>query len=168
MCVSIVVLVGPIVAAWGMEILISAICGVASSEACMIMCSKDIKDMLNLKKLREEIETDKKLIDILTTQEKTPLLIETDNENVEKVDILIETPDGIKIGFKREKTGEYRIISNKVSEELKEKQKKLINQIKQRYAYNIVKKELEKKGYGIVEEKKLEKNAIKIVARRWK
>lgn len=94
--------------------------------------------------------------------------IETQDGKIEKVDILVENVEGIKIGFQKQKDGHYRIIPGKVSSENIKKQKKLIGQIKQRYAYNLVKEELKKRGYTIVEEKNIEKNLIKIVARRWR
>jgi hypothetical protein len=121
---------------------------------------KTVEELNFLITFKRELEGDRKL--------KDALKIETKDGNFEKVDVLVENDEGIKIGFQKQKNGQYRIISGKVSDELKEKQKKLIGQIKQRYAYNLVKEELAKKGYTVVEEKNLDKNAIKIVARRWR
>jgi hypothetical protein len=121
---------------------------------------KTVEELNFLITFKRELEGDRKL--------KDALKIETKDGNFEKVDVLVENDEGIKIGFQKQKNGQYRIISGKVSDELKEKQKKLIGQIKQRYAYNLVKEELTKKGYTVVEEKNLDKNAIKIVARRWR
>ena len=85
---------------WGLELLL-----------------KSLQELNLLITLKRELEEDKKLRETLT--------IETKDGNIEKVDVLVENNEGIKIGFQKQKNGQYRIISGKVSDELKEKQKKL-------------------------------------------
>ena len=65
--------------------------------------------------------------------------------------------------------GTYKVVADSAGlnpEQLRE-QKETINSIKRRYAYNMVIQELNKQGYQVVEEKKMEKDTVKLVARKW-
>ena len=116
---------------------------------------KTVEELNFLITFKRELEGDRKL--------KDALKIETKDGNFEKVDVLVENDEGIKIGFQKQKNGQYRIISGKVSDELKEKQKKLIGQIKQRYAYNLVKEELAKKDTQLLRKKIWIKMLLKLL-----
>ncbi len=85
------------------------------------------------------------------------------------VDVVVKDENNREIGFQKQKDGSYAVIADCAglnSAQLK-KQNEFINKIKQRYAYNMILNELKKKGYQLAEEKKMEKNTIKLVARRW-
>jgi len=85
------------------------------------------------------------------------------------VDVVVKDENNREIGFQKQKDGSYAVIADCAglnSAQLK-KQNEFINKIKQRYAYNTILNELKKKGYQLAEEKKMEKNTIKLVARRW-
>lgn len=97
------------------------------------------------------------------------LMMTTLNQENHEVDALVRTESGRQIGFQAQKDGTYKIITDfegLTPTQLK-KDEDLIHQIKQRYAYNVIKGELKKQGYNIVEEKNLEDKTIKITARRW-
>lgn len=88
---------------------------------------------------------------------------------MEKVDIVVKDPaTGRDIGFQKTDKG-YRVIcdSEGLSAEQAKQQQAFVKQIRQRYAYNKVLDELRKQGYIIAEEEKLEKNTIRILARKW-
>lgn len=94
--------------------------------------------------------------------------METTEGTIEKVNILITDPYGLKMGFQKQKDGKYRVITSASSQSRIKQQEKIANAIKQRYAYNRVKEELKVKGYTVVEEKNIGNKTIKIVARRWR
>jgi hypothetical protein len=96
-------------------------------------------------------------------------MVTTDGK-VYKVDVVVKDENNRAIGFQKQKDGAYKIIADSAglnAEQLK-KQNTLINKIKRHYAYTMVIQELKKQGYQIAEEKKLEKDTVKIIARRWK
>lgn len=103
----------------------------------------------------------------LTYEEKKAMT--TEDGKIHKVDVLVKDEFDKDIGFEKQKDGTYRIIADSrgLTFQQKQKQKKYINMIKRRYAYNMVTQELKKQGYQIVEEKKLEKDTVKVTARRW-
>ncbi|MDD5669080.1 MAG: DUF1257 domain-containing protein [Candidatus Omnitrophica bacterium] len=103
----------------------------------------------------------------LARQEKTR--IETETGRIEQVDVVVQDTNGKQVGFQKQKDGSYKVIADSrglTAEQLK-KQKEFINSIKRKYAYNMVTQQLQRQGYQIVEEKKVEKQAVKLVARRW-
>ncbi len=89
-------------------------------------------------------------------------------ESVE-VDIAVKDPNNRQIGFQKQQDGTYKVIADSagLNPEQLRKQKETINGIKRKYAYNMVVQELKKQGYQVVEEKKMEKDTIKLVARKW-
>ncbi|HOK56383.1 MAG TPA: hypothetical protein PKV21_07835 [bacterium] len=52
------------------------------------------------------------------------LTIENEDEIMEKVDILVENQEGVKIGFHKQKDGVYKIIPGKVSSEKRRRNRK--------------------------------------------
>lgn len=90
------------------------------------------------------------------------------NGKKEQVDILVTDSQKQKIGFQKQADGSYRAIASYRNTEQKKHQEKLLNKIRQKYAYKTVMNDLKRKGYNIVEEKNVEDNTIRIVARRWK
>lgn len=95
--------------------------------------------------------------------------MKTSDGIIHNVDVLVKDENNRNIGFEKQKDGSYVVIADSAGltpVQLK-KQKAFINNIKRKYAYNMILGELRKKGYQIAEEKKVEKNTIKLVARRW-
>lgn len=93
----------------------------------------------------------------------------TADGKIYNVDVIVKDEFNRSIGFQKQKNGSYKVIADSYglnTEQLK-KQREFINQIKRRYAYNMVVGELKKQGYQITEEKKIEKDTIKLTARRW-
>jgi hypothetical protein len=95
--------------------------------------------------------------------------MQTTDGKIYKVDVIVKDENNRSIGFQKQKDGTYQIIadSSGLNPAQLKKQKEFINKIKQRYAYDKIIRELKNKGYQIVEEKKLEKNTIRLLARRW-
>lgn len=88
---------------------------------------------------------------------------------IHNVDVMVKDTNGRDVGFEKQKDGTYVIIADSagLNQSQLKKQTEFINKIKQRYAYNMVITELKKKGYQVAEEKKVEANTVKLVARRW-
>lgn len=103
----------------------------------------------------------------LVYREKSQL--KTSDGKIHNVDVVVKDANNRDIGFKKQKDGSYIVIADSggLTQEQLTRQNEFINKIKQRYAYNMILTELRKKGYQVAEEKKLEKNTIKLVARRW-
>lgn len=93
----------------------------------------------------------------------------TADGKIHKVDLVIKDGFGKEIGFEKTAQGNYRIISDTggLNQAQLKKQQDFVKKIRQRYAYNKVVEELRKQGYTIAEEEKVEKNTIRLVARKW-
>lgn len=89
---------------------------------------------------------------------------------IHKADVAVADPNGHAIGFVRQGDGAYQVVSDckDLDQGQIKKQKDFVNSIKKRYAYNMVVAELQKQGYSITEEKKVENNTVRLTARRWK
>jgi len=82
------------------------------------------------------------------------------------IDILVKLNSSYDIGFARNKDGTFSIIADwwgvtKVKEE------DFTRMVNQNYSLNMIRREMKKKGYKIVEQKNLENNSIKVVVRKW-
>jgi hypothetical protein len=88
---------------------------------------------------------------------------------VEKVDVVVQGPEGRDIGFKKDTDGVYQVVADNagLSPEQAKRQQDFIKQIRQRYSYNKVLEQLKKQGYIIAEEEKTQGNTIRILARKW-
>jgi len=107
--------------------------------------------------------------DILKEIKEEEYKMETCDGKIEKVDILVKDYEGTTVGFKKREDGIYQAIIPRVgSEVMRKKHEQLVNHIRRRYAYNLVKEDLKRKGFTIVEEKEVGKDTVKIVARRWR
>lgn len=96
--------------------------------------------------------------------------IGTADGKIHNVDIVVKDENNRDIGFQKQKDGTFAVIADSTglnSTQLK-KQNDFINKIKRRYAYNVVIQELRKEGYQIAEEKQVEKDMVKLTARRWR
>ncbi|HDD64572.1 MAG TPA: DUF1257 domain-containing protein [Firmicutes bacterium] len=112
-----------------------------------------------------ELQTESNILKEISGEYK----LETCDGKIEKVDILVKDNEGTEIGFKKREDGNYYVVIPRAeSEEMRKKQEELVNRIRRKYAYNLVKEDLKRKGFTIVEEKEVGKNTIKIVARRWR
>jgi hypothetical protein len=82
---------------------------------------------------------------------------------------VVKDSNNRQVGFQKQENGTYKVIADSagLNPEQLRKQKETINSIKRKYAYNMVVQELNKQGYRVVEEKKLEKDIVKLVARKW-
>lgn len=90
----------------------------------------------------------------------------------QSVDFVVKPSQGYAIGFRRQADGNYVIVADwwgvSVDQSTFRSQMAEIEQaIRQRYAYEKVKKEVESRGMGIVEEEKLEDQTIRLVVRQW-
>jgi hypothetical protein len=88
------------------------------------------------------------------------------------VDFVVKPGQGYSIGFRRQADGTYAIVADwwgvRVDQQAFRNQIGEIDRaIRQRYAYEKVKKEVEARGMGIVEEEKLEDQTIRLVVRQW-
>ena len=102
-------------------------------------------------------------------KQQDQIKMQTSTGETYKVDVVVKDTNNRPIGFQKQENGTYKVIADSAGltpEQLK-KQKDTINSIRRRYAYNTVIQELNKQGYQVVEEKKLEKDTVKLVARRW-
>lgn len=95
--------------------------------------------------------------------------LKTADGKIYNVDVVVKDENNRAVGFQKQKDGTYKIIADSagLNEQQLKKQQQFINKIKQRYAYKVVIQELKKQGYQITEEKKIEKDLIKLTARRW-
>ncbi|MEW6620982.1 MAG: DUF1257 domain-containing protein [bacterium] len=120
-----------------------------------------------IRNVAQLIETIKDLQ--LTYQQMENLKMQTTDGKIHNVEVIVKDENNRQIGFQKQNDGTYKIIADSTgltAEQLK-KQQMCINKIKQHYAYNVVIQELKKQGYQLVEEKKVEKNTLKLIARRW-
>lgn len=95
--------------------------------------------------------------------------MKTSTGEIHNVDVVVTDANNRPIGFQKQENGTYKVIADSAglsAEQLKQ-QKATVNSIRRRYAYNTVMQELEKQGFQVVEEKKMEKDTVKLVARRW-
>jgi|GEM_PF-922064 len=101
--------------------------------------------------------------------QKEQKMTTTDGKIYNNVEVIVKDENNRSIGFQKQKDGSYRIIADNygLNPEQIKKQKEFINKIKRRYAYNMLIQELKKQGYEIYEEKKLEKDVVKLIARKW-
>ena len=82
------------------------------------------------------------------------------------IDILVKLNSSYDIGFSQNKDGSFSIIADwwgvtKVKEE------DFTRMVNQNYSLNMIRREMKKKGYKIVEQKTLEDQSIKVVVRKW-
>jgi len=101
--------------------------------------------------------------------QKEQKMTTTDGKIYNNVEVIVKDENNRSIGFQKQKDGSYRIIADNygLNPEQIKKQKEFINKIKRRYAYNMLIQELKKQGYEIYEEKKLEKDVVKLIACKW-
>jgi hypothetical protein len=95
--------------------------------------------------------------------------LNTTDGKVYDVDLVTTDENGRNIGFQKTAKGDYKVIADCAGlnpEQLK-KQQNFVKQIRQRYSYNSVVKELKQQGYIIAEEEKVQDNTIRLVARKW-
>jgi|WetSurMetagenome_2_1015567.scaffolds.fasta_scaffold325348_2 hypothetical protein len=106
--------------------------------------------------------------DLKLAQEKMKQ-IETADGKIYKVDVAVKDENNKLVGFQKQKDGSYKIIADSrgLNTMQLKKQQQFVNSIKKRYAYNMIIKELNKQGYQIAEEKQVENDTVKIIARRW-
>jgi hypothetical protein len=93
----------------------------------------------------------------------------TTDGKIYQVDLVTTDENGRNIGFQKTEKGNYKIIADCAglnSEQLK-RQQNFVKQIRQRYSYNTVIKELKQQGYIVAEEEKVQDNTIRLVARKW-
>ena len=86
-------------------------------------------------------------------------------------DVVIHTNQGYDIGLKRNDKGAYDVVAHWSQQpgktQIKQVRSDIEAQIKQKYAYEKVKRELAKKGFMISDEEIQPDNTIRLVARKW-
>jgi hypothetical protein len=119
-----------------------------------------------LYKAIEEMALEHRKVDAL---EKEKLRMQMSTGESVAVDVVVKDPNNRQIGFQKQPDGTYKVIADSagLAPEQMKKQQETINGIRRRYAYNMVVQELSKQGYQVVEEKKMEKDTVKLVARKW-
>jgi hypothetical protein len=80
------------------------------------------------------------------------------------VDVAVKTPFGI-VGFIKNKNGEYELAGDDM---ILKKNSKFIEQLTQKYAYRKVIAEAKKAGFQLVKETVDDKQAMRLVLRKWK
>jgi len=70
------------------------------------------------------------------------------------------------IGFQRSKDGSYEIVADWYGVKGVKKET-FTSDLLQTYSFELIKQEMEKKGYNIVEKVKMRDNTIKVVVRKW-
>jgi hypothetical protein len=105
----------------------------------------------------------------VNTMQTEKLKIQMSTGEKVDVDVVVKDSNNRQVGFQKQENGTYKVIADSagLNPEQLRKQKETINSIKRKYAYNMVVQELNKQGYRVVEEKKLEKDIVKLVARKW-
>ncbi|MBN1445241.1 MAG: DUF1257 domain-containing protein [Candidatus Omnitrophica bacterium] len=136
----------------------SALCGIELTMESLALIKKTLDELRLQHRMLEEIDKDREKL----------FAMEDSEGRIEKVSMLITDAYGLKMGLQKQKNGKYRVITSASSRPQLLKQKKIANRIKQRYAYNRIREELQSKGYSIVEEKKTGDNTIRLVARHWR
>ena len=86
-------------------------------------------------------------------------------------DMVIHTDKGYDIGLRRNDAGAYDIVTHWSQEpgkaQIQQVRTDIESQIKQRYAYEKVRRELAKNGFMIASEEVQADNSIRVVARKW-
>ena len=85
-------------------------------------------------------------------------------------DVIMETAKGEILGFALQDDGGYKLNAKFGADGTSEwtgTNEEIQQKITQQYAYMKVKKEVEKRGYSVVEEEILEDNSIRVHVRRW-
>ena len=119
----------------------------------------EIFDLIELKNTLSGLELQYQEMQSMTTEQGA----------IQKVDVVIKDPHGRAIGLKKTKQGKYEFIADcqGLTDQQRTQQKKFINTIKQKYAYNKVLSQLKQQGYIIAQEEKVQNNTIRVVARKW-
>lgn len=86
-------------------------------------------------------------------------------------DVIIHTDRGYDIGLRRNAKGAYDVVTHWSKQpgkaQIQQVQSDIQSLIKQKYAYEKVKRELAKKGFLISNEEVQADNSIRVVARKW-
>ncbi len=127
--------------------------------------------MSHFTKIKTKLKDEKVLISTLENlgygkNIKKGSLVKDYRRNKLKVDFSLEIESSNNIGFLKTSNGSFDIITdwwgvNGINKN------EFIRNVKQKYSLEIIKREMAKKGYNIVEEKSLEDKSIKIVVRKW-
>jgi hypothetical protein len=126
--------------------------------------------MACLTKALEELKFNYRILEELNRQEEASSFEMTVADGVvERMNVIVKDPEGIEIGFQRQKDGKFKIFTAaSAAPATRLRQNDVINRIRQKYSYNAVKQELAGRGYTIVEEKDIGGKTIQLVARRWR
>ncbi len=85
--------------------------------------------------------------------------------------IVVHTDRDYDIGLRRNKNGAYDVLAHWETQaggaQVREAQAEVANQIRQRYAYEKVRRELAKKGFIVSSEEVEPDRTIKLVVRKW-
>jgi hypothetical protein len=112
-----------------------------------------LKERIYLKSALEELHCE-----ILKTKKIKTLL-----NRVYDVDIAVKTPFGI-VGFIKNKNDEFELAGDDM---ILKKNSKFIQQLTQKYAYGKVVAEAKKAGFQLVKETVDDKQAMRLVLRKW-
>ena len=82
------------------------------------------------------------------------------------VDLLVKLKSSYDIGFVKSKDKSFELVADWYGVKNFNKQE-FMSKVMQNYSLEVVKREVKKKGYKIVEQKNVENNSIKIVVRKW-
>lgn len=115
----------------------------------------------------EEMRREEKLIEAIQEARGVPVVLEKDDGTVEEVDILVRDVSGRRMGFRKNRQGEFVPVYASEAPEVRSVQQKLYHRVRQKYVRRVITAELARKGYRIVEEKDVGKDTIRLVARRW-
>ena len=83
------------------------------------------------------------------------------------VDFVIKLESSYNIGFALTEDGSYEIIADWWGVEDHDKEE-FTRKVVQNYAMELIRVEMNKKGFNVVEQKTLEDNSIKLIVRKWR
>ena len=93
------------------------------------------------------------------------------SESADDASVLIHTDKGYDIGIRRNEKGAYDVVAHWSAKpgkiEIQNVRADIESRIKQKYAYEKVRRELAKKGFMISNEEVQPDNTIRLVARKW-
>lgn len=119
---------------------------------------------------------------VLTEEEAADMLVEVEalkrsgcdvasSQSTGDLDVVIHTDKGYDIGVRRNDRGAYDVVAHWSSQpgkvEIRNVREDIQGRIKQKYAYEKVRRELAKKGFIVADEEVQPDSTIRLVARKW-
>ncbi len=127
-----------------------------------------IMSLARLTQALEDLKFQYRVLEEMNQAAETTFEMKTSEGTVERMNVIVRDPEGLEIGFQRQKNGQFRVFTSATAPAIRRQQESVINRIRQKYTYNTVKQQLAARGYSVVEEKEMGDRTIQLVARRWR